>query len=66
MQKFKIRIKELREAIGLTQDELAKKLNVSQQCISSWESGQRILASDKLPALAEALKCKITDLFEKQ
>lgn len=35
-------IKRLRESMNLTQSELAKRLNVSQQQISQWESGKRI------------------------
>lgn len=35
------RIKELREKKGLSQEELAKKLNISQQAISLYEKGDR-------------------------
>ncbi len=36
---FYSRIKKLRIDNGLSQDELAKKLNVSRQAVSKWESG---------------------------
>jgi len=29
-----------REEIGLSQTELARKMNVTQQCISSWQTGR--------------------------
>ena len=35
------RFKELRKYSGFSQAQLAKKLNVSQQCISDWETGIR-------------------------
>jgi len=36
---MKIKIKELRNEFGLSQNELAEKLNISQKCISNWENG---------------------------
>ena len=57
------KIKELREALGMTQQEVAEKLNVSQGAIAMWETGKAIPTSDKLPKLAEVLKCEIADLF---
>ncbi len=41
MIKFKERLKELRNEINLSQAQLAKELDVSQRCISSWETGFR-------------------------
>jgi len=34
------RIRALRRHLGLTQDELARELNVRQQTVSEWETGQ--------------------------
>ncbi len=36
---MKTKIKELRNEFGLSQQELAEKLNISQKCISNWENG---------------------------
>ena len=33
-------VKALREHLGLTQEELADELNVRQQTVSEWETGQ--------------------------
>ncbi len=43
----------LRRDSGLSQDELAEKLNVSRQSVSKWESGKALPDSDKVLALAE-------------
>ncbi|SDO66016.1 DNA-binding transcriptional regulator, XRE-family HTH domain [Eubacterium maltosivorans] len=47
-----IRIKELREQAGYTQNEIAKKLNLSRSNISQWESGLSV------PTLKNALQLK--------
>lgn len=43
----------LRHDAGLSQDELAEKLNVSRQSVSKWESGKALPDTDKLLALSE-------------
>ncbi len=58
------KIKELREALGMTQQEVAEKIGLqSGEAICQYENGKRIPSSDKLPALAKALNCEIADLF---
>ena len=59
-----IKIKELRLSVGLTQSELADKLNVLQSTVAMWESGDNTPRTKKLPELAENLKCEISDLFD--
>lgn len=46
------RIKELREARGLSQAELAHELNVTQQTVAHWESGTRDLKTGAIVSLA--------------
>ena len=36
---FYERIKELRNSLGINQVEFGKRINVSKQCVSNWESG---------------------------
>lgn len=57
-------IKALREGKNLTQEELCKKIGVSQSAIAKWETGDSLPRADKLPQLAQILGCKIDDLFE--
>lgn len=49
---FKSRLKELRASREWTQSDLAKKLNVSQQTIGSWEVGRAEPNSDALAKIA--------------
>lgn len=46
-------IRTLRKRMGLTQVELAERLNVSQSTITSWENGTRRPDLDLLPILAQ-------------
>src|SRR5574338_342815 len=52
---FGSRLRELREAAGLTQDALAELTGLSQKGISQWERGQRKANYFEAVALAEAL-----------
>lgn len=58
-----MKIKELREPLKLTQEELAKTLGVKRTTVSMWETGEAFPRADKLPLLAEKLNCTIDDLF---
>ncbi len=59
-----MRIRELREAAGLTQSALALRVGVSRQAVNQWESGINWPSSQILPDLAAALGCTIGDLYE--
>jgi len=60
---FAIRL--YREKLGLTQQELATRLNVTQGLISQWELGETFPGASKLPELAKLLGCTIDDLFDR-
>lgn len=49
-------IKAVRKSKGLSQQELAVKLNVVRQTVSKWEQGLSVPDSDLLIALSEALE----------
>ncbi len=44
---------QLRKKEGLSQEQLAEKLNVSRQAVSKWESGTSIPESEKLIAISD-------------
>ena len=56
-------IKTIRKAKGLTQEELAVKLNVVRQTISKWEQGLSVPDSELLLALSEALETPVSALL---
>ncbi len=59
-----MRLKEIRKSSGLTQSDLAIAVGMAQNTISQWENGERLVRSDKLPKLAQALGCTIDALFD--
>ena len=58
------RIQQLRREHGLSQEQLAEKLNVSRQAVSKWESAKAQPELDKILALSE-LFCVTTDYLLK-
>ena len=52
-----------RRDVGLSQAKLAELCGVSQAAVAAWECGIKHPTADKLPIIAEALKCSIDDLF---
>ena len=49
------RIKTAREERGLTQEQLAERLEVSRQAVSKWEMGLSVPSSENLQLLEENL-----------
>lgn len=56
-------IKAIRKSRGLSQEELAVKLNVVRQTISKWEQGLPVPDSDMLIAISEALETPVSTLL---
>ena len=56
-------IKALRKSKGLSQQDLADKLNVVRQTISKWEQGLSVPDSDLLISLSEALETPVSTLL---
>ena len=56
-------IRTIRKAKGLSQEELAVKLNVVRQTVSKWENGLSVPDSDLLIALSEALETPVSTLL---
>lgn len=50
--------------MGLSQEELAKKLGVTQGAVSQWETVGGSPFAEKLPELAKILGCTIDELFQ--
>lgn len=56
-------IKKQRKLKGLTQKQLAEKLQVHQTAVSQWEKGITQPRSAILPALLSVFDCKIEDIY---
>ena len=56
-------IKTIRKAKGLSQEELAVKLNVVRQTISKWEHGLSVPDSELLISLSEVLETPVSTLL---
>lgn len=56
-------IKTIRKSKGLSQEELAVKLNVVRQTISKWEQGLSVPDSDMLISISEALGTPVSTLL---
>lgn len=57
-------LKELRNEKGLTQEQLAEKLNVSNRSVSRWETGSTLPDISLLIALADYYEVDIKELLE--
>ncbi len=60
------KIKVRRVELKMSQTDLAKVLNISQGHMSGIEQAKYKLSVDVLEAIAKALRCPITDLFDKK
>jgi transcriptional regulator with XRE-family HTH domain len=59
----RIFIAEWREKVGLTQEQLAQRLDTTDVTISRWETRKRQPNIDALAAIAEALDIELRDLY---
>lgn len=61
---MKYKIKQIREAKGISQETLSERSKVSRATISKIESDQEVeVKMSTLEALASALECKISDFL---
>ena len=56
-------IKAIRKSKGLSQQELAVKLNVVRQTVSKWEQGLSVPDSDRLIAISEVFETSVSMLL---
>lgn len=61
---FGVRIREARERLGISQEELAERLSRRQRAISDYENGNRRMFATDVPDLARALGVPVTYFFE--
>lgn len=59
-----MRLKELREAKGLSQRELARELHVTQGAVQKWEAGRQMPKASRLTAICKVLGCTLDELLK--
>jgi DNA-binding XRE family transcriptional regulator len=65
VQRFSpVRLKQRREASGLTRTELAYAVGRSEQMVFLWEKGKFVPPTEVLVRIAQALGVDVGDLFE--
>jgi len=64
MPNFDLRIKHQRIEKGLSQTEIAKKMKISRQAISQFESGKVIPTLERLIEIAQILDVTLDELVE--
>lgn len=63
LNKFNIRLKELREEKNMTRQALADELHISVRLVGYWENGQRECSLDMLIKLAKILDSDVNYLI---
>jgi len=64
LQKFGLRIKELRTAKGITQEDLAELAGLSRQYVGDVERGARNISLVNIEKIATALKITLSELLK--
>lgn len=59
MAEVKLRVRELREQHGITQEELAQRLGVEPPAVSKWDRNLAFPRMDKLVAMADIFGCTV-------
>lgn len=62
MESFGKQLIAARKAAGLTQDQLASKINVTRQAVSHWENGRSLPDMETVARLSQLLGCQFTGL----
>lgn len=60
------KIKKIREDVGMTQDELAKKAGISRPFLSNVENGAAVPTVTKAVDIASALGKTVDEIFSKE
>ncbi len=59
-------IQQKRKRLGLTQEELAERVNIGQQSLSRMEQGHIAPKIERLQLFADTLGCPVADLFRSE
>lgn len=59
-----VRIRQAREQLGMSQEELAARVARDQRAVSEYENGKRRIAAIDLPVFAQALQVPLLYFYE--
>ncbi|MCE7797876.1 helix-turn-helix transcriptional regulator [Sphingobium sufflavum] len=62
-RRMKIRLAEFRDRLGLTLEQMAERIEASDSQLSRWEKGKSNIPSSRLPELARAYECRLSEIF---
>ena len=62
--KFGLKVKQYRNRLGLTQDELAEKISRTQRQVSLIELGKSFPNTETLVNITKVFECTVKDLFD--
>lgn len=60
---MKVTLRAARINKGLTQEDVAKALNVTKKTVGSWEMGKTMPKIDKIESLCSLLGCRYDDIM---
>ena len=63
---FNEKLKKLRKEEGLTQEQLAEKLNVSRQAITKWETGEGVPDIENIKQISNLFNVTIDELLKEE
>lgn len=58
------RLVDARKKLGLSQVDIAKKLDISPGTVGGWETGTHSIRLDRLKAVADVYELKVEDLIK--
>ena len=62
-ERIRVSIKKKREERGVTQNELAERLNISRTTVAMWETGNSMPRAETLMQLAKIFNCTVDELL---
>jgi transcriptional regulator with XRE-family HTH domain len=60
---MRIRLTEFRNKLEMTLEQMAERSGFSESMLSRWEKGKANIPSGRLPDLASAYECRVSDIF---
>jgi len=60
---MRIMLQHIRDGLKINQEEIAERIGCSVSMVSRWERGCSNIPSERLPELARAYRCSVSDIF---